>query len=67
MKLPVYLNYAATSNQKFDTTIDELCAYLKENNSTNTNRNVNALGDLGALFNARQVLADFFMPQIQRM
>lgn len=60
MKLPVYLNYAATSNQKFDTTIEELCAFLKENNSTNTNRSVNALGDLGALFDARQVLADFF-------
>ncbi|GGC78839.1 selenocysteine lyase SclA [Enterococcus wangshanyuanii] len=60
MKQPVYLNYAATSNQKFDTTIDELCAYLKENNSTNTNRSINTLGDLGSLFDARQVLADFF-------
>jgi cysteine desulfurase family protein len=60
MKLPVYLNHAATSNHKFETTVNELCTYLKENNNNNTNRSANGLNEANLLFETRQLLARFF-------
>lgn len=60
MKKPIYLNHAATSNHKFEATINELCAYLQENNTCNMNRNVNGIEEQRTLFEARQAIADFF-------
>lgn len=60
MKKTIYLNHAATSNHKFEATINELCAYLQANNTHNMNRNVNGIEEQRTLFEARQVIADFF-------
>ncbi|MBM7687809.1 class V aminotransferase [Enterococcus ureilyticus] len=60
MKQPVYLNHAATSNHKFAATVEELCHYLTENNNLNTNRGSQNIDELELIFDARQVLANFF-------
>lgn len=60
MKKPVYLNHAATSNHKFDTTVEELCHYLTENNNLNANRGAQNIDELELIFDARQALAKFF-------
>ena len=60
MKKPIYLNHAATSNHKFEATINELCAYLQKNSNSNTNRGGNGFEEQRILFETRQTLADFF-------
>ncbi|MEI5989082.1 cysteine desulfurase [Enterococcus termitis] len=60
MKQPVYLNYAATSNHKFEETINELTNYLVANNNLNANRGAQNMAELELIFEARQSLADFF-------
>lgn len=60
MKKPIYLNHAATSNHKFEATISELCTYLQENNNNNANRSINGIEEQRILFEARQLIADFF-------
>lgn len=60
MKQPIYLNYAATSNYKFESTIQELSHYLEANNNINTNRGLQNSDELGLIFETRVALADFF-------
>lgn len=60
MKQPVYLNHAATSNHKFEATVQDLCHYMEANNNLNTNRGSQSMDELGLVFDARQALADFF-------
>lgn len=67
MKQPIYLNYAATSNYKFESTIQELSHYLEANNNINTNRGLQNSDELGLIFETRVALADFFMHLIQHI
>jgi len=60
MKQSVYLNHAATSNHKFEATIQSLCQYLEKNNNINTNRGSQNIDELEVVFEARQLLAEFF-------
>ncbi|OTN89985.1 cysteine desulfurase [Enterococcus sp. 7E2_DIV0204] len=60
MKQSVYLNHAATSNHKFEATIQSLCQYLERNNNLNTNRGSQNIDELEVVFEARQLLAEFF-------
>lgn len=60
MKKTIYLNHAATSNRKFEATIEELCSYLQKNNSCNMNRSVNGIEEQRTLFQTRQLIANFF-------
>ncbi|WP_348922464.1 selenocysteine lyase SclA [Enterococcus rotai] len=60
MKQSVYLNHAATSNHKFEATIQSLCQYLERNNNLNTNRGSQNIDELEVVFEARQLLAELF-------
>jgi cysteine desulfurase family protein len=60
MKEFVYLNHGATSNQKFQSTVTELCTYLTTNNHVNTGRGAQMIDEPDFVFDTRQLLADFF-------
>jgi cysteine desulfurase family protein len=60
LKQPVYLNHAATSNQKFPATIVALTDYLTMNNNLTLNRGTHDLAQLKLIFEARQTIARFF-------
>ncbi|MTD38123.1 aminotransferase class V-fold PLP-dependent enzyme [Erwinia sp. CPCC 100877] len=60
MKQPIYLNHAATSNQKFPATVVALTDYLTMNNNLNLNRGTHDLAQLKLIFEVRQTIAHFF-------
>ncbi|EOL43512.1 selenocysteine lyase SclA [Enterococcus caccae] len=60
MKHSIYLNHAATSNHKFEATIQEVSQYLEANNNLNINRGSQNSDELEVIFEARQAFATFF-------
>lgn len=60
MKEAIYLNHAATSQQKPQEMIEALTAYLQENCVTNTQRGAQLYGDERIHLEARLSLANFF-------
>lgn len=60
MKVPIYLNYAATSNKRPQIVVDRLCDYLENNNSQASNRGFQGDNAASIAFETRLSIATFF-------
>ncbi|MGK0550728.1 selenocysteine lyase SclA [Enterococcus faecalis] len=60
MKEFVYLNHAATSNQKFQPTVQKLITYLAANNHINSQRGMQMIDEPDFVFATRQRITEFF-------